>query len=150
MASNSVRPGDLRLLLSSPPSRCLTTSVVRLKALTLLIPATYRPSHFTRNLKFLYGSRRVALTVNWATSPSSDLDLPSELLDVDHDELCGLEGGEADQDVHDAPVDVVLRVVVLVALDQVRLLRRAPLEHPLPEERVHEGADVEPNGGPQR
>ena len=53
MASYSVRPGDLRLVLGSPPARCLTTSVVRLSALTLLIPATYWPSHLTRNLKFL-------------------------------------------------------------------------------------------------
>src|SRR6266404_2599373 len=66
MASYSVRPGDLRLLEGSPPSRCLTTSVVRFSALTLLMPATYFPSHFTRNLKFLYGSKRVALTLNWA------------------------------------------------------------------------------------
>src|SRR3954453_23641118 len=66
MASYSVRPGDLRLLDGSPPSRCLTTSVVRLRLLTLLTPATYLPSHLTRNLKFLYGSKRCALTVNWA------------------------------------------------------------------------------------
>jgi hypothetical protein len=26
------------------------------------MPATYRPSHFTRNLKFLYGSKRVLRT----------------------------------------------------------------------------------------
>src|SRR3954470_7450230 len=67
IASYSVRPGDLRLLLGSPPSRCLTTSVVRLSMPTLLTPATNRPSHFTRNLKFLYGSKRAALTLNWAT-----------------------------------------------------------------------------------
>src|SRR6266540_1477001 len=60
-ASYSVRPGDLRLLLGSPPSRCLTTSVVRLSALHLLTPATYLPSHLMRNLKFLYGSKRWAL-----------------------------------------------------------------------------------------
>src|SRR5919205_2563846 len=71
IASNSVRPGDLRLEDGSPPSRCLTTSVVRLSALTLLTPATYLPSHFTRNLKFLYGSKRVGLTVNWAIVHSS-------------------------------------------------------------------------------
>src|SRR6185369_3085806 len=64
IGSYSVRPGDLRLLLGSPPSRCLTTSVVRLSALTLLTPATYFPSHLTRNLKFLYGSKRVVLTLN--------------------------------------------------------------------------------------
>src|SRR6266496_6724401 len=66
IASYSVRPGDLRLLLGSPPSRCLTTSVVRFSELTLLTPATYLPSHLTRNLKFLYGSKRCALTVNCA------------------------------------------------------------------------------------
>src|SRR6267378_3800344 len=64
IASYSVRPGDLRLLLGSPPSRCLTTSVVRLREPTLLTPATYLPSHLTRNLKFLYGSKRCAFTLN--------------------------------------------------------------------------------------
>src|SRR6188472_686990 len=66
IASYSVRPGDLRLLLGSPPSRCFTTSVVRFSPPTLLTPATYLPSHFTRNLKFLYGSNRLALTLNCA------------------------------------------------------------------------------------
>src|SRR5262249_60665171 len=64
IASNSVRPGDFRELDGSPPSRCLTTSVDRFNVPTLLTPATYLPSHLTRNLKFLYGSKRVALTVN--------------------------------------------------------------------------------------
>src|SRR5882724_11751976 len=66
MASYSVRPGDFRVLLGSPPSRCLTTSVVRLSPPTLLTPATYLPSHLTRNLKFLYGSNRLELTLNCA------------------------------------------------------------------------------------
>src|SRR6201987_6442895 len=70
IASYSVRPGDLRLLLGSPPSRCLTTSVVRLRALTLLTPATYFPSHFRRNLKFLYGSNRSGLAENCAIAHS--------------------------------------------------------------------------------
>src|SRR5215472_13505625 len=70
MGSYSVRPGDLRLLLGSPPSRCLTTSVVRLSPPTLLTPATYLPSHFTRNLKFLYGSNRCGLTLNCAMACS--------------------------------------------------------------------------------
>src|SRR3954471_4490139 len=150
MASYSVRPGDLRLLLSSPPSRCRTTSVVRLRALTLLTPATYRPSHFTRNLKFLYGSRRAALTVNSATESSSDLRGGAELLDVDQHELRRLERCETDEDVHDSPVDVVLRVVLRVALDEVRLLGSTALEHALPPQGVHERTHVEPDGGPQR
>src|ERR1700761_7032347 len=57
-ASYSVRPGDLRLLLGSPPSRNFTTSVDFFRPLTLLMPATYLPSHLTLNLKFLYGSKR--------------------------------------------------------------------------------------------
>src|SRR5213596_3265033 len=85
MASYSVRPGDLRLLEGSPPSRCLTTSVVFFSPPTLLIPATYFPSHFTRNLKFLYGSKRVALTLNWAMifPLLLDLDLSCQLLNLD-------------------------------------------------------------------
>src|SRR2546425_8829270 len=71
IASYSVRPGDLRLLLGSPPSRCFTTSVVRFNMVTLLTPATYWPPHLTRNLKFLYGSKRCVLTENSAiASPS--------------------------------------------------------------------------------
>src|SRR5438309_7476402 len=68
IASYSVRPGDLWLLLGSPPQRCFTTSVVRLSMLTLLTPATgvLLPTNLTRNLKFLYGSNRRALTVNSA------------------------------------------------------------------------------------
>src|SRR6266542_4062914 len=65
-ASYSVRPGDLRLVLGSPPSRCLTTSVVRFRALIFEMPATYFPSHLRRNLKFLYGSNRDVLTANVA------------------------------------------------------------------------------------
>src|SRR5688500_20255064 len=66
IGSNSVRPGDLRLVLGSPPSRCLTASVVRLSALTLLTPATTTLSHRTLNLKVLYGSNRLAVTLNCA------------------------------------------------------------------------------------
>src|SRR5436190_6040734 len=58
IASYSVRPGDLRVLLGSPPSRCFTTSVVRFSDPILLTPATYLPSHLILNLKFLYGSNR--------------------------------------------------------------------------------------------
>src|SRR5215212_4433546 len=58
IGSYFTRPGDFRLVDGSPPSRCSTTSVVRFSAPILLTPATYRPSHLTRNLKFLYGSNR--------------------------------------------------------------------------------------------
>src|SRR5215468_7143576 len=91
IGSYSLRPGDFRLVLGSPPSRCFTTSVVRLSAETLLMPATYRPSHLTRNLKFLYGSNRDVLTVNSAMAHLLRRRLgpgPSgQLLDLDDDEL---------------------------------------------------------------
>src|ERR1700761_9165667 len=96
--SYSVRPGDLRLEDGSPPSRCFTTSVVRLSMPTLEMPATYLPSHLTRNLKFLYGSKRCALTVNWAMGPLLARGL-SDLLDLQDHELGGLDRREADRDV---------------------------------------------------
>src|SRR4029077_7564614 len=83
IASYFVRPGDLRPVLGSPPSRCSTTSVVRFSELTLLTPATSLPSHLTRNLKFLYGSKRCALTVNWAMTVSSGRDLAGHFLNLD-------------------------------------------------------------------
>ena len=55
IASYSVRPGDLRLLLGSPPSRCLTTSVVRLSALTLLTPGDVFAVPFDAELEVLVG-----------------------------------------------------------------------------------------------
>src|SRR6266542_5648060 len=117
IASYSVRPGDFLLLDGSPPSRCLTTSVVRFSAPTLLTPATERPSHFTRNLKFLYGSKRCGLTLNCAIDvPPSGRDLPGELLDLDDHELGGLQGREADEDVHDAAIDLRVRRGLPVAL----------------------------------
>src|ERR1035437_1939257 len=64
IGSYVVRPGDFRAELGSPPYRCSTVSVVFFRGLILLTPSTYFPSHFTRNLKFLYGSNRVGLTVN--------------------------------------------------------------------------------------
>src|SRR5687767_14541138 len=64
MGSNFQTLGVTLTLLGSPPSRCVTGSVDCLSALTLLTPATYLPSHLTRNLKFLYGSNRYALTTN--------------------------------------------------------------------------------------
>src|SRR5262245_53931539 len=150
IASYSVRPGDLRLLLGSPPSRCLTTSVVRLSAPTLLIPATYLPSHLTRNLKFLYGSKRCAFTLNCAMVASLRLNLASHLLELDDHELGRLERREADDDVHDTQVDIVLRRRLLIALDEVRLGRRLALEGALAEQVVHERADVQADLRPQR
>src|SRR5215472_2368441 len=64
IASNLFRPGDLWAVEGSPPARCSTTSVVRFRPVSLLPPYTYWPSHFRRNLKFLYGSRRFGFTGN--------------------------------------------------------------------------------------
>src|SRR3954468_21237138 len=58
MASYSVRPGDFRLELGSPPARWETTSVFRLRVLALLTPTTGRPSQTRRNLKLGYGFKR--------------------------------------------------------------------------------------------
>src|SRR5271168_1040688 len=75
--------------------------------------------------------------------------LPSDLLDLDDDEFCRLERGEADQDVDDAVVLVGGRGGFAVALDEVGLLRRGALEGALGEERLHEGADVEADLAPE-
>src|SRR3954466_9690361 len=61
---------------------------------------------------------------------------PRHLLKADDDELGGLQGREADDDVDDARVDVVLRGRFVVALDEIRLLRRGTLERPLAEQAV--------------
>src|SRR5215475_4179219 len=163
MASYSVRPGDLRLLLGSPPSRCFTTSVVRLSELTLLTPATYLLSHFTRNLKFLYGSKRSALTVNCAIGVSLslgwprheqdlnlDLNLTGYLLELEHHKLRGFEWREAYDDVDDPEIDIVLRRGLFIALYKIGVARRGSLESALPKQVVHESADVEPYLRPER
>src|SRR2546425_7825432 len=78
------------------------------------------------------------------------LDLTSDLLDVEDHELGGLERGEPDPDIDDAEVAVVLRGGLRVDLDEERLARRGPLEGALPEEIVHECADVQPDLRPER
>src|SRR5260370_33517333 len=151
MGSNSFRPGDLRLVDGSPPSRWVTTCVVRLSPLTLLMPATYRPSHFTRNLKFLYGSFRWVFTLNCAMRfLLSSLSLSSHLLDLDDDELGRLQRREAHHDVYDSVVDVRLSGGFVVALHEIGLLRRRSLECALHEEVLHERSHVETDLRPQR
>src|SRR5262249_20483142 len=78
------------------------------------------------------------------------LHLAGQLLDLEDDEFRRLERGEADEDVHDAEVDVVLSRRLGVALDEVGVLRRRALEGALPEEVVHEGADVQADLRPER
>src|SRR5438309_1976749 len=76
--------------------------------------------------------------------------LASDLLDLDDNEFCGLERGEADQDVDDAVVLVGGCGGFTVALDEVGLLRRGTLEGALNEQRLHERADVEADLTPER
>src|SRR5690606_1132256 len=109
-----------------------------------------RPSHLTRNLKFLYGSNRWALTLNWAIGASSHGHLAGHLLDLDDDELGRLERGEPDHDVDDPEVDVGLGGGLLVALHEVRLPRGPPLERALAEQGLQERPDVQPDLRPQR
>src|SRR6266566_2412558 len=137
IASYSVRPGDFRLLLGSPPSRCLATSVVRFSMLTLLTPATYLPSHLTRNLKFLYGSNRCALMVNSAimcapfyqidkSAPNTtvryhrllDSDLAGHLLKLNNHKLSRLERCKANHDIDNTQIDIVLDGGFFIALDK--------------------------------
>src|ERR1017187_7104403 len=83
MASYSVRPGDLWLLLGSPPSPKRMTSVERRGGVTLEKPATYFPSHLTRNLKFLYASNRLGLAGNIAMGADERRSvLPARILSV--------------------------------------------------------------------
>src|SRR5215210_6881094 len=105
-----------------------------------------------RNLKFLYGSKRwgSTLTLNWAIISSLRLDLAGHLLDLDDHELGRFEGRETDDDVDDAPIDVVLGRGLLVALDEVGLLGRTALEGALAEEVLHEGPNVQADLRPQR
>ncbi len=72
------------------------------------------------------------------------------MLQPDDHELRGLQRREADDDVHDPEVDVVLRRRLAVARHEIRLARRLALERPLTKEVVHEGAHVHPDLRPQR
>src|SRR3954467_1146724 len=78
------------------------------------------------------------------------LKLAGQLLDPYEHELGRLQWGKADEDVHDASVDVRLRGCLRIALDEVRVLGCRTLERALSEERVHERADVQPELSPER
>src|ERR1700745_358555 len=79
----------------------------------------------------------------------SGLNLSSHLLDLDHDDLRGLERCEADEHVENPEIDVVLGRRLAVALDEISVLRRRALERPLAEQTLHECSDVEPHLGPE-
>src|SRR6266699_1267158 len=158
MGSNFQVLGLTRDVDGSPPSRWVTASVERLRVLTLLMPATYFPSHLTRNLKFLYGSNRCALTANCGAAMVSscscalilNFDLTGHLLQVEDHELGRLEWCESHDDVDDAQIPVILCGGFPVALDEIGVAGRLALECSLPEQIVHEGAHVQPDLGIQR
>src|SRR5579863_216614 len=155
MASYLFRPTDLCDVLGSPPLRCSTTSVVRFRALHLLMPATYCPSHLRRYLKFLYGSRRCGFAgkIAIAVSPhgfSTCLQtLTGHLHDLNHDEFGGEKGRESHRDVDDSEINAGLRIVLGIAFDKVCFLRRRALECSFQKQPLHESANVHANLSPE-
>src|SRR5438552_14838946 len=70
------------------------------------------------------------------------------LLDLDDDELRGLESRGAHEDIDDAQVDVALTGRLLVALDETDLQRGTTGERALTREEVlHERPEVRPDPG---
>ena len=81
---------------------------------------------------------------------SASRDLTGHLLQFDDDKLRRLERREADDDIDDAEIDVVLRRGFFVALYEVSIARRGALKRPLAKQIVHERAQVEADLRPQR
>src|SRR5262249_47336035 len=75
--------------------------------------------------------------------------IPRELLEPEDDELGGLQGGEAYEDVDHAAVDVGLGGGLVVALDEVGLRGCGALEGALAEEGLQERADGDAQPGPE-
>ena len=125
----------------------LDRSVDRLRALTLLTPATgvgRLSAKKTWNLKFLYGSNLLFVDREFGCCQSDLLllgqYLSGHLLDLQDHKLSRLERRKANHYVDDPKVYVVLRRALVVALDEVGIPRRGSLEGPLAEEVAHEGA----------
>src|SRR5262249_22219557 len=99
------------------------------------------------------GSNRCAFTTNWGGgivfSLYLDLDLPGHLLQIEDHELGRLEWREADHDVNDPQVAVVLGGGIFVTLDKVGVAWCLSLECTLAEQVVHECPDVEPDLRPE-
>src|SRR5687767_7944853 len=80
----------------------------------------------------------------------SGLHLAGKLPDGDDDELGRLQRREADDDVDDPEVDVVLSGRLGVALDEVGVRGLLALERAAAEQAVHEGAGRKADLRPQR
>src|SRR6202011_5962952 len=150
-ASYDDLPGSLREMMFSPASRYSTISVVRRSGLILVRPATYSLSHFTLKRKVRYGSKRLVWGVMRAivVHPLSGW-LVDLLAQLEHDELGRFERREADQDVDDPQIDVLLRRGRRVARDEECVVGRCSLEGARAELREHERADVQPQARPER
>src|SRR5437016_9593216 len=81
---------------------------------------------------------------------SLGFDLAGHLLEFDNYKLSRFQWREANHDVDDAKVDIVLRCRLLIAFHEIRVFRRGALKGSLPKEVMHERADVEANLGPER
>src|SRR3954452_7177808 len=82
--------------------------------------------------------------------PAASGGLADDLLDLDDDELGGLERREADNHTHDARVDIALgHRRAEPALHVIGLGRLAALERAGPEQAVHEIADRRPEARPE-
>src|ERR1051325_8485598 len=81
---------------------------------------------------------------------SSDLDLSGHLLQFDDNELCWLEWSKANEDIHDAEIDVILGGGLFIALDEVGVPWSRALERALPEQVVQKRTDIESNLRPER
>src|SRR5882724_3790237 len=77
-------------------------------------------------------------------------DLPGHLLNLDDDKLRRLKGREADDDVNDAKIDIVLGGGFRVALHEITFLWTLSLKRALSEQTIHEHAGVESNLRPKR
>src|ERR1022692_4499879 len=77
------------------------------------------------------------------------LALASELFNLNDDKLRRFQRREADEDIHDAPIDVVLRRGFLIALDEIRVCRSLPLKGAFPKQFLHERPHIEPDRSPQ-
>src|SRR4030095_15196174 len=85
-------------------------------------------------LEVLVGIEAMGVDGELGHVPSPLLQIASNLLDGEDDELRRLQRREANHDVDDAEIAIGLRRGLLVALDEEGLGRRRPLERTLPEQ----------------
>src|SRR5262249_9085870 len=77
-------------------------------------------------------------------------DLPGDLLDLYDHEFRRLQRRKSHHDIHNPEIDIVLRSGVLIALDEICLLRLLPLERTLAKQIMHKCSDIQPDLRPER